>query len=117
MNLALDLQPTAHSPAARFEEAMRQHDSPVRALPEPSQSASPLGACGARPSLSNIALQEARLRRHRGADLADLKSAQPQRSDKASEMSKAAELCRIAKNAAAPLRSRVVWVRIYDSAN
>jgi DEAD/DEAH box helicase domain-containing protein len=32
MNLALDLQPTAHSPAARFEEAMRQHDSPVRAV-------------------------------------------------------------------------------------
>jgi hypothetical protein len=50
-----------------------------------------------RKDLSNLALQEARLRRQRGADLADLKSAQKERSDKASEMSKAAELCRIAK--------------------
>ncbi|MGH7489884.1 MAG: DEAD/DEAH box helicase, partial [bacterium] len=32
MNLALDLQPVAHSPVARFEEAMQQHDSAVRAV-------------------------------------------------------------------------------------
>ncbi len=32
MNLALDLQPVARSPVARFEEAMQQHDSPVRAV-------------------------------------------------------------------------------------
>jgi hypothetical protein len=35
-----------------------------------------------RKDLSNIALQEARLRRQRGADLADLKSAHPQRRTK-----------------------------------
>jgi DEAD/DEAH box helicase domain-containing protein len=32
MNLALDLQPVARSPVARFEEAMQQHDSAVRAV-------------------------------------------------------------------------------------
>jgi DEAD/DEAH box helicase domain-containing protein len=32
MNLVLDLQPVAHSPVARFEEAMQQHDSAVRAI-------------------------------------------------------------------------------------
>jgi DEAD/DEAH box helicase domain-containing protein len=32
MNLALDLQPVAHSPVARFEEAMQQRDSAVRAV-------------------------------------------------------------------------------------
>jgi len=32
MNLALDLQPVARSPVARFEEAMQQHNSAVRAV-------------------------------------------------------------------------------------
>ena len=32
MNLALDLQPVVHSPVARFEEAMQQRDSAVRAI-------------------------------------------------------------------------------------
>jgi hypothetical protein len=57
-----------------------------------------------RKDLSNLALQEARLRRQRDADLAELKSVQIQRTGRiASEMSKAAHCYRLAKkNGRAP---------------
>jgi hypothetical protein len=50
-----------------------------------------------RKDLSNLALQEARLRRQRQTDVTELKALQKQRKDRAvSEMHKAAEYCRIA---------------------